>query len=328
MGLSLSLSPRPLFFGLCANDKTHARTCGACAPFFDVGNDAGAGLTGEGGRVERGKERGEGGRRRRRGPRGGRAGHTEKKHPPPPMRPLSLRPPAPRARAVVARASPPDGLRNGLPEGLFLAPRQPRRRSDWSVGPALDLSVDDAVAAQMEALARNDRPYRDFGVEVCVCVCEGRVFRTRGGSQTWAAARGALSGESAALKKTPCVTARTCAPPRPRARPPPPLPLPLRPRSRPPPPHPPPTPPQNLILFFSLSLPLPHPRSSTASPTSTPLSGPPFSGRSWTWASSSASGAASTRPPWPPCCRMGGGRWSPPLTGRASAGTGEVRAGG
>ena len=108
------------------------------------------------------------------------------------MRPLSLRPPAPRARAVVARASPPDGLRNGLPEGLFLAPRQPRRRSDWSVGPALDLSVDDAVAAQMEALARNDRPYRDFGVEVCVCVC----------------VRGGFSGPGVAVRRGPQPGAR------------------------------------------------------------------------------------------------------------------------
>jgi len=44
--------------------------------------------------------------------------------------------------------------------------RRYRRREDWSLGPALDLSPDDALRMQMEALRANDRPYRDHGVEV------------------------------------------------------------------------------------------------------------------------------------------------------------------
>lgn len=41
-----------------------------------------------------------------------------------------------------------------------------RKRRDWSLGPALSLDADAALRMQMDALARNDDPYRDHGVEV------------------------------------------------------------------------------------------------------------------------------------------------------------------
>ena len=49
---------------------------------------------------------------------------------------------------------------------ISLFKRKRRRRADWSLGPALDLSPDDALRMQMDALRDNDAPYRDHGVEV------------------------------------------------------------------------------------------------------------------------------------------------------------------
>jgi len=49
---------------------------------------------------------------------------------------------------------------------ISLFKRKRRRRADWSLGPALDLSADDALRMQMDALRDNDAPYRDHGVEV------------------------------------------------------------------------------------------------------------------------------------------------------------------
>ena len=57
-----------------------------------------------------------------------------------------------------------------------------RRRADWSLGPALDLSPDDALAMQMDALQINDSPYRDHGVEVLYRFADIDPFAARGSS--------------------------------------------------------------------------------------------------------------------------------------------------
>jgi len=89
---------------------------------------------------------------------------------PPPRHPPRRRPLPPAAAAseeAPSSSSSPEELLHGLPAHLFFSQRDlPRRRRDWSCGPCLALSADEALAAQLDALHTNDRPYRDFGVEV------------------------------------------------------------------------------------------------------------------------------------------------------------------
>jgi hypothetical protein len=90
-----------------------------------------------------------------------------------PLPPRSRPPPRSGRRAAAASddgASPgpsssPSGGSEALPNLLF-APRSPRTRADWTLGPSLELSADEALDMQMQALADNDVPYRDHGVEV------------------------------------------------------------------------------------------------------------------------------------------------------------------
>ncbi|DBA71259.1 TPA: hypothetical protein ACH3X2_011077 [Trebouxia sp. C0005] len=45
-------------------------------------------------------------------------------------------------------------------------PIRPKKRSDWELGPAFDLSQEQAVCMQLKALQQNDLPTADHGIEV------------------------------------------------------------------------------------------------------------------------------------------------------------------
>ncbi|KAF8073191.1 hypothetical protein HT031_000852 [Scenedesmus sp. PABB004] len=75
-----------------------------------------------------------------------------------------------RRRAVVARASSSNqeqeqwSLSRFLPLGDGDAILLPRARAE--VGPSYELSRDEAIAVQLAALADNDKPFYDHGIEV------------------------------------------------------------------------------------------------------------------------------------------------------------------
>ena len=67
----------------------------------------------------------------------------------------------------LSSSSSPESGTNGADDlTISLFKRKRHRRADWSLGPALDLSPDQVLEMQMEALRVNDSPYRDHGVEV------------------------------------------------------------------------------------------------------------------------------------------------------------------
>lgn len=70
-----------------------------------------------------------------------------------------------RAAAAAAQGHPGDEGADGIrtSEGWVAARRQ---RKDWTIGPRIDLSHEDAVRMQLQALADNNKPWVDHGVEV------------------------------------------------------------------------------------------------------------------------------------------------------------------